>query len=74
LTKAVAEAVTIPVIASGGAGSMEHFRDVFRDAKADAALAASLFHYQELGIPELKKYLKQNGVSVRIEDENRSNT
>jgi imidazole glycerol-phosphate synthase subunit HisF len=74
LTQAVAEAVTIPVIASGGAGTKEHFRDVFRDARADAALAASLFHYQELGIPELKIYLKQNGVSVRIEEENRSNT
>jgi imidazole glycerol-phosphate synthase subunit HisF len=71
LTKAVAEAVTIPVIASGGAGAQEHFRDVLGNAKADAALAASLFHYQELDILELKKYLQQNGISVRIENENR---
>jgi imidazole glycerol-phosphate synthase subunit HisF len=67
LTKAVAEAVTVPVIASGGAGAKEHFRDVLADAKADAALAASLFHYQELDILELKKYLKKNGISIRIE-------
>ncbi|MFA6384869.1 MAG: imidazole glycerol phosphate synthase subunit HisF [Candidatus Omnitrophota bacterium] len=74
LTKAVAEAVPIPVIASGGAGAPEHFRDVLRDAQADAALAASLFHYRELDILELKKYLKQNGIHVRIEDENRSHS
>ena len=71
LTKAVAEAVNIPVIASGGAGAKEHFRDVLGSAKADAALAASLFHYQELDILKLKKYLKQSGIAVRIE-ENRS--
>jgi imidazole glycerol-phosphate synthase subunit HisF len=69
LTKAVSEAVGIPVIASGGAGAKEHFRDVLRDAKADAALAASLFHYQELDIGQLKKYLKENGISVRIDEE-----
>jgi imidazole glycerol-phosphate synthase subunit HisF len=66
LTKSVAQAVTIPVIASGGAGAKEHFRDVLLDARADAALAASLFHYKELDIPELKKYLKKSGVPVRI--------
>jgi cyclase len=67
LTKAVSQAVTIPVIASGGAGSKEHFREVFLDANADAALAASLFHYKELDILELKKYLKKSGIPVRIE-------
>lgn len=58
--------VSIPVIASGGAGNMEHFKDVFENGKADAALAASIFHFKEIGIPELKKYLQTNGISVRI--------
>ncbi|MCU0651299.1 MAG: imidazole glycerol phosphate synthase subunit HisF [Candidatus Omnitrophica bacterium] len=71
LTKAVSQAVTIPVIASGGAGAKEHFRDVLRDAGASAALAASLFHYKELDIPDLKKYLKKSGVAVRIENKTR---
>ena len=66
LTRAVSEAVGIPVIASGGAGSMEHFRDAFREGKADAALAASLFHFQELEIPVLKKWLRGQGIPVRI--------
>lgn len=66
ITRAVSEAVNVPVIASGGAGTMEHFVDVFEDGKADAALAASIFHYKEIGIPELKNYLKNKGVEVRI--------
>lgn len=66
ITRAVSEAVNVPVIASGGAGTMEHFVDVFGNGKADAALAASIFHYKEIGIPELKNYLRENGVEVRI--------
>ena len=65
LTRTIAENVTIPVIASGGAGNMEHFYDALTLGKADAALAASLFHYKELEISDLKKYLAQRGVSVR---------
>ncbi|MBP3949981.1 imidazole glycerol phosphate synthase subunit HisF [Bacillus suaedae] len=65
LTKAVSEAVTVPVIASGGAGKQEDFKDVFDDAKADAALAASIFHYKETSIAEVKSYLKEKGVTVR---------
>lgn len=66
LTKAVAENVSIPVIASGGAGKMEHFYDTLTEGRADAALAASLFHYKELEIAELKKYLAERGISVRL--------
>ena len=66
LTRAVAEAVNIPVIASGGAGNLEHFYDALTDGKADAALAASLFHYKELEIKEVKNYLQHEGVSVRL--------
>ena len=66
ITRAVSEAVNVPVIASGGAGTMEHFVTVFDEGKADAALAASIFHYKEIGIPELKTYLKKKGVEVRI--------
>jgi len=66
ITRAVSEAVNVPVIASGGAGTMEHFVTVFEEGKADAALAASIFHYKEIGIPELKTYLKQQGVEVRL--------
>ncbi len=66
ITRAISEAVNVPVIASGGAGTMEHFTDVFNQGKADAALAASIFHYQEIGIGELKEYLKKEGVEVRI--------
>lgn len=66
LTRAVSESVSIPVIASGGAGKMEHFLDAFRDGKADAVLAASLFHFKEIEINELKRYLAENGESVRL--------
>lgn len=66
LTRAIAEAVSIPVIASGGAGTLEHFYEVFTEGKADAALAASLFHYKELEIREVKEYLRDKGVAVRL--------
>lgn len=66
LTKAISEAVSVPVIASGGAGNKEHFYDALTEGKADAALAASLFHYKELEIMDLKKYLKDRDVSVRL--------
>lgn len=66
LTAAVAERVSIPVIASGGAGTMEHFYDTLTEGKADAALAASLFHYKELEIKELKTYLAGRGIPVRL--------
>ena len=66
LTKAISESVKIPVIASGGAGTKQHFYDALTDGKAEAALAASLFHYKELEIIELKKYLREQGVSVRL--------
>ncbi len=65
LTRQIAETVKIPVIASGGAGTMEHFYDALTAGKADAALAASLFHYKELEIREVKEYLRSRGVSVR---------
>lgn len=65
ITKQISEAVNVPVIASGGAGTMQHFVKVFAEGKADAALAASVFHYKEFEIRELKKYLKQNNISVR---------
>lgn len=66
LTRAISERVSVPVIASGGAGTMEHFYDVLTAGKADAALAASLFHYKELEIMELKHYLKEKGLSIRL--------
>lgn len=66
LTRIISENANIPVIASGGAGTMEHFLDAFRDAKADAVLAASLFHFKEIEIMDLKRYLRENGESVRI--------
>jgi cyclase len=65
LTRSISEAVSIPVIASGGAGTMAHFLDVFTIGKADAALAAGVFHFGEIPIPELKNYLREHGVSVR---------
>jgi cyclase len=65
ITRAVSEAVNVPVIASGGAGTMAHFTEVFEAGKADAALAASIFHYKEIGIPELKAYLKAQGLAIR---------
>lgn len=67
LTRAISEAVSIPVIASGGAGTMEHFYDAFTQGKADAVLAASLFHFREISIPELKAYLAGRGIPVRRE-------
>ena len=66
LTRAVSQAVGIPVIASGGAGKLEHFYDAFVDGEADAVLAASLFHFKEIAIPDLKQYLRERGVSVRL--------
>ena len=66
LTKAVAEAVSIPVIASGGAGTLPHFYEALTEGKAEAALAASLFHYKELKIRQVKEYLRDRGVSVRL--------
>ncbi|MCD7866669.1 MAG: imidazole glycerol phosphate synthase subunit HisF [Clostridiales bacterium] len=65
LTRAIAEAVSIPVIASGGAGTLAHFKDALTEGKADAALAASLFHYRELEIREVKDYLAGEGIPVR---------
>ncbi len=66
LTRAIADAVNIPVIASGGAGTIEHFADVFKKTKADAALAASVFHYGEIAIPDVKKFLKKENIEVRV--------
>ena len=65
-TRKVADLVPVPVIASGGAGSVEHFREVLTEGHADAALAASLFHYKELEIMDLKRYLKDQGIPVRL--------
>lgn len=66
LTRAISEAVGIPVIASGGAGTMAHFLEAFEEGKADAALAASLFHFKELEINDLKHYLQEKGIPVRL--------
>lgn len=66
LTSAIAERVRIPVIASGGAGTMEHFLEALTKGKADAALAASVFHYREFSVREVKEYLAENGVEVRL--------
>lgn len=66
LTRMISENVSIPVIASGGAGKLEHFKDALVAGKADAALAASLFHFKELEIAEVKKYLRQEGIPVRL--------
>ena len=65
LTRAIADAVSIPVIASGGAGTLEHFYDALTEGGADAALVASLFHYKELEISQVKDYLSDRGISVR---------
>ena len=65
ITNAVSEAVNVPIIASGGAGSMEHFKKVFEQTKATGALAASIFHFGEIPIPVLKEYLKENGIATR---------
>lgn len=66
LTRTIAENVSIPVIASGGAGTLEHFKEALTAGKADAALAASLFHYKELEIRQVKQYLQEEGVPVRL--------
>lgn len=66
ITAKVSEAVSIPVIASGGAGTMAHFHEVFTIGKADAALAASIFHFREIGISALKQYLNEQGIVVRM--------
>jgi cyclase len=66
ITKELSEMLPIPVVASGGAGNMEHFVDVFKNGKADAALAASIFHFGEIEIPELKKYLNNKNIPVRL--------
>lgn len=66
ISKSVSEAVTIPVIASGGAGTMEHFAEVFNQTKATGALAASVFHFGQIPIPDLKQYLKTQNISVRL--------
>ncbi len=66
LTKAVSECVDIPVIASGGAGTMEHIKEAFTQGEADAALAASIFHYREINILDLKRYLQKEGIPVRL--------
>ena len=66
LTRMISENVSIPVIASGGAGTKAHFYEALTDAKADAVLAASLFHYKELEIMDLKRYLREKGISVRL--------
>ena len=66
LTKKITEKVGIPVIASGGGGKVEHFYDVFGQTGCDAALAASLFHFRELTIKEVKEYLKSKGIAVRL--------
>ncbi len=66
LTAAVSDSVNIPVIASGGAGTMEHFKKVFEETSCSAALAASVFHFGEILIPDLKRYLQKNNISVRL--------
>jgi len=66
ITRELSENLPIPVIASGGAGALSHFTDVFRKGQADAALAASIFHFGEIPIPTLKQYLKTNGIEVRL--------
>jgi cyclase len=65
ITRQLSTSLSVPVIASGGGGTLEHFADVFIEAKADAALAASIFHFKEISIPELKRYLKQQKIMVR---------
>lgn len=66
ITKEVGRRVSIPVIASGGAGTMAHFYDVFTQGQADAALAASIFHFKEISIPDLKSYLRSRGIQIRL--------
>jgi cyclase len=66
ITRLLAETLTVPVIASGGGGEMGHFSNIFKEGKADAALAASIFHFREISIPNLKGYLNSEGINVRI--------
>ena len=66
ITKLLSEQLPVPVIASGGAGNMDHFVEVFEKASADAALAASIFHFKEVAIPELKLFLRKNDINVRL--------
>lgn len=66
ITRLLADTLPVPVIASGGGGTMQHFDEVFKEAGADAALAASIFHFKEIAIPDLKRYLQQQGIMVRI--------
>jgi cyclase len=66
ITQALSSKLPVPIIASGGAGTMDHFRDVFEFAAADAALAASIFHFKEIAIPELKRYLTEKGIAMRL--------
>jgi imidazole glycerol-phosphate synthase subunit HisF len=66
ITKLLSENLPVPVIASGGAGTMKHFAEVFKNASADAALAASIFHFKEIAIPDLKTYLRKNDINVRL--------
>jgi cyclase len=66
ITETLSVSLPVPVIASGGGGTMEHFVDVFEQGKADAALAASIFHFKEISIPELKGYLEEKGITIRM--------
>ena len=66
ITKELSSKLSVPIIASGGAGTMDHFKDVFEFAAADAALAASIFHFKEIAIPELKRYLTEKGIAMRL--------
>lgn len=66
ITRQLSQELNIPIIASGGAGTMQHFKDVFEEGMADAALAASIFHFKEIGIPELKNYLQEQNISIRL--------
>jgi cyclase len=66
ITRTLATTLPVPVIASGGAGTMQHFADVFEQAHADAALAASVFHFKEIAVPALKEFLSQKGISMRL--------
>jgi cyclase len=66
ITRTLATTLPVPVIASGGAGTMQHFADVFEQAHADAALAASVFHFRKIPVPALKQFLSEKGVSMRM--------
>lgn len=66
ITKSLSQLLPVPVIASGGGGTLSHFKEVFEEAEADAALAASIFHFKEIAIPDLKDYLRKEGICVRI--------